>query len=54
MYRLSPWHPLAKYPGPRLAKLTKFWAVVVVLRKRQLQTVKELHAKYGQIVRVGE
>ena len=24
VYRVSPWHPLAKYPGPLICKLTKF------------------------------
>jgi hypothetical protein len=26
-YRLSPFHPLAGYPGPRLARISRFWAV---------------------------
>jgi hypothetical protein len=25
IYRLAPWHPLANYPGPVLAKLGKLW-----------------------------
>lgn len=25
VYRLGPWHPLANYPGPTLAKLSKWW-----------------------------
>jgi hypothetical protein len=25
IYRLGPWHPLANYPGPTLAKLSKWW-----------------------------
>ena len=25
VYRLGPWHPLAKYPGPIGAKLSKWW-----------------------------
>jgi hypothetical protein len=26
-YRISPFHPLAKYPGPFTAKLSKLWMV---------------------------
>ena len=28
VYRLSPFHPLAKYPGPAIAKTSKLWAVI--------------------------
>ena len=31
VYRISPFHPLAKYPGPFIAKLSKFWMVDSVL-----------------------
>ncbi|EJD05634.1 high nitrogen upregulated cytochrome P450 monooxygenase 2 [Fomitiporia mediterranea MF3/22] len=52
-YRLSPWHPLAKYPGPILAKLSKFWIIYIILKGDQLRVVTELHKKYGPYVRLG-
>ncbi|THG95748.1 hypothetical protein EW145_g7904 [Phellinidium pouzarii] len=52
-YRLSPWHPLAKYPGPVLAKLSKFWIIAVILKGDQLRVIADLHKKYGPYVRTG-
>ncbi len=54
LYRLSPWHPLARYPGPvflRLSKLSMAW--ISRGGRRHLYT-QELHRRYGDIVRVGE
>ena len=53
-YRLSPWHPLAKYPGPTLAKLSKFWIMYKIWKGQQLDVVTGLHEKYGTHVRLGE
>ncbi|KAG6908180.1 hypothetical protein DXG01_005833 [Tephrocybe rancida] len=32
IYRLSPWHPLAEYPGPTLAKLSKWYMAVWIAK----------------------
>ncbi|KAH9932046.1 high nitrogen upregulated cytochrome P450 monooxygenase 2 [Epithele typhae] len=53
LYRLSPWHPLSRQPGPlflRLSKLSMAW--VSRGGKRHLYT-QELHRRYGDVVRVG-
>ncbi|TFK34045.1 cytochrome P450 [Crucibulum laeve] len=53
-YRLSPWHPLAAFPGPKLAVISKWWMVYNVLGKggRHL-TLQKLHNNLGPFVRVG-
>lgn len=53
-YRLSPWHPLARYPGPTLAKVTKFWGAFNLSGGKYHQTLKALHDKHGPYVRVGQ
>ncbi|KAF5333829.1 hypothetical protein D9757_015489 [Collybiopsis confluens] len=53
LYRLSPFHPLAKIPGPWIAKVSKFWLVYIRLTGRHHLVYKELHDKYGQFVRIG-
>ncbi|KAF8989679.1 cytochrome P450 [Cyathus striatus] len=50
-YRLSPLHPLYKYPGPILAKCTKFWGIYQTYTGKAHVTILSLHRKYGSVVR---
>ena len=52
-YRLSPFHPLAKYPGPVIAKTSKWWAAYISARGDSHRTYKYLHDIYGDVVRIG-
>jgi hypothetical protein len=52
-YRLSPFHPLANYPGPVLAKVTRFWAAEKVIGGNQHIVSHSLFEKYGDVVRTG-
>lgn len=52
-YRLSPLHPLARYPGPLAAKISKFYHVKIQLRGNAHIVIKEWHHKYGDVVRIG-
>ncbi|KAH7028240.1 putative cytochrome P450 [Macrophomina phaseolina] len=47
--------PAAKFPGPRLAALTRFYEYYYdgVRRGQFVWKVKELHEKYGPVVRIG-
>lgn len=54
LYRISPSHPLATYPGPWLAKTSGLWLTCVALGGYRYQVVDELHARYGPIVRLGK
>ncbi|KII83948.1 hypothetical protein PLICRDRAFT_432908 [Plicaturopsis crispa FD-325 SS-3] len=53
VYRLSPFHPLARYPGPILCKLSKLWLAYKCLSGKQHIYYEELHNKYGPVVRTG-
>ncbi|KAI0822334.1 high nitrogen upregulated cytochrome P450 monooxygenase 2 [Trametes gibbosa] len=53
LYRLSPFHPLARYPGPLACKLTKFWMAWIGLRGDQHLYMQALHERYGDVVRTG-
>jgi hypothetical protein len=52
-YRLSPFHPLAKYPGPVLAKSSKWWGAYFSATGDQHRCLKRLHDRYGDVVRIG-
>ncbi|KAL5511173.1 hypothetical protein ACEPAH_4388 [Sanghuangporus vaninii] len=53
LYRISPIHPLAKYPGPWYLKTSKLFAMFHASNGKQYVFFKELHDKYGSFVRVG-
>lgn len=52
-YRASPYHPLARYPGPFVYRLSKFYMARVGFGGRQHLHLKSLHDRYGDIVRIG-
>ncbi|KAF7344409.1 hypothetical protein MSAN_01922100 [Mycena sanguinolenta] len=52
-YRLSPFHPLVRYPGPVIAKVTKLWGLWKASRGYKHLYYKKLHDTYGPYVRVG-
>lgn len=52
-YRLSPWHPLAAYPGPIMWRVTSMILTYVSLKGKRYLALDRLHAKYGPFVRIG-
>ncbi|KAL5520928.1 hypothetical protein ACEPAF_2931 [Sanghuangporus sanghuang] len=53
LYRISPLHPLAEYPGPLFLKASKFAGIYYALNGKQYVYFKSLHDKYGPFVRTG-
>lgn len=45
-------HPLAGYPGPKLAGATRVWYVYHTLRGRLPFVLTKLHQKYGNVIRI--
>ncbi|KAI1266629.1 cytochrome P450 [Xylariaceae sp. FL1019] len=45
-------HPLSKYPGPKLAAITQVWLAYVWLSGRYPTIIHNAHRKYGGVVRV--
>ncbi|EJF56220.1 cytochrome P450 [Dichomitus squalens LYAD-421 SS1] len=53
LYRLSPWHPLASYPGPLLWRMSSMRLSYDTFCGRRSRTLHQFHAKYGPFVRIG-
>lgn len=53
LYRIAPFHPLGRFPGPMLARVSKFWGLRIAAGGKQHLVYKALHDTYGPIVRVG-
>ncbi|KAK1236279.1 hypothetical protein PQX77_000483 [Marasmius sp. AFHP31] len=53
LYRVSPFHPLTKVPGPVIFKITKLWRLHLCWKGQQHFALKALHDQYGPIVRTG-
>ncbi|TFK89225.1 high nitrogen upregulated cytochrome P450 monooxygenase 2 [Polyporus arcularius HHB13444] len=53
LYRLSPLHPLAGYPGPLSRKVSMLVPAYLSLSGRKCQYSQALHKQYGDVVRTG-
>ncbi|RPD60598.1 high nitrogen upregulated cytochrome P450 monooxygenase 2 [Lentinus tigrinus ALCF2SS1-7] len=51
VYRLSPWHPLARYPGPWSHAVTALVAGFWMATGNRNVHVRSLHERYGDVVR---
>ena len=53
LYRISPFHRLAAFPGPLGAKLSKVWMTFIMAEGKISLYYRDLHRQYGDVVRVG-
>lgn len=53
-YRVSPFHPLAKFPGPILCKVTGLYLAYISFTGKRHSFLDRQHARYGRFVRAGE
>lgn len=53
LYRLSPLHPLAKFPGPLINRITSLRLVQIVASGKRYEIINDLHKRYGAVVRTG-
>ncbi|KAJ8089129.1 hypothetical protein PM082_014377 [Marasmius tenuissimus] len=53
IYRISPFHPLAGYPGPLVCRITKWRSAWAAKHGKLHLLYSDLHERYGDVVRVG-
>jgi len=53
-YRLSPFHPLARFPGPILYKVSTLRLGLLTASGHRSFAIRELHKRYGDFVRTGD
>ncbi|OCH88354.1 cytochrome P450 [Obba rivulosa] len=53
LYRISPLHPLARFPGPFMWKVTSLKLAQMVWSGKRHIVIIDMHKKYGTVVRTG-
>ena len=53
VYRLSPLHPLAQYPGPIWRRVSMIGPAMVATTGNRHRVFADMHKKYGDFVRTG-
>lgn len=53
LYRVSPFHPLANFPGPFWWRISSLKLAYISSKGKRHIVLHELHNKYGQYVRIG-
>ncbi|KAJ6619903.1 cytochrome P450 [Mycena sp. CBHHK59/15] len=53
IWHLSPWHPLAGYPGPIMCRVTDLTLAYIVCTGKRHEIVNDYHRRYGKFVRTG-
>lgn len=53
LYRLSPLHPLAKYPGPLFNRVSMFTPAFMAIKGNKSKRYRALHEQYGDVIRTG-
>lgn len=53
LYRISPWHPLAGYPGPWMWRISSLYLAYVSFFGKRHLILDDLHKRYGAFVRIG-
>lgn len=53
LYRIS-LHPLRVFPGPHMAKISKFWNIIKAAQSTNYRLMEDMRKTYGDFVRTGK